>query len=825
MAPLVVAGYLRMSEKSKRMNSQGKELYRFVPLAANAVAEAYPEFNANTSAILVASGAASDRKKAKQKSDNFMPDLYVLAEILEEERKGDEWKARVVEMLGECTDLHSCGLVLAHKGRLLDGNKPLDSNKPPRTDEKKSAAKSGFDAKVSSTTAAVTSPPPCVLTEDRVDLRTSKCTIFSVDPPGCVDIDDAVHVRVYSPDERVPLEPAVVSKLGLVTATAAEQSAVLSNTVLYEVGIHIADVVNYVKNHCHALETNLPSSATASSASEDASLSGMDARMQKIALEALHRSFTVYLPNQQVPILPAYLSHDACSLQAGADRYTMSCIVTLAATADASATSTTTNSTTTSTTAATSPQSRSFAQENTSVPLESPLEEKAYKVISYRFQKSLISSAGAFTYDQVDQFLDGNNATSATTPAAASAGAITSATEKAHSKEKSSKVTTKSPATAVSASDTLPKLAPKGLPKDVKYSLKLFRKLFPTLDSHKIIEQLMLMANICAAEFLQAHTVLSGDSTDANCDTLSAYLLRRQLPAGYDPLLPPDSAENSALLASKASATAARSTQRGSFTGVPVELTAHPAEYILCPATDSTSITTVATSTTTTSTATTAIGRDDCVVKRLSAVEMAHASLGCDVYTHFTSPIRRYADQLVHALMNRLLTRNTLSEASMAALSLAPSVLTKDPWLETLTPQNVAHINAKQKQHKKFQREMTIVEFVFSQCTAAGSNETTIDAEAVVLPMRYSDKHRGYKADLFVLAPCAFVYPLRLHTRAQASLYEATYTAHSVALRNKQTGEVKRLQVGQKIPVQVHCSRSAASMRKKCVVSSPEISF
>jgi len=69
------------------------------------------------------------------------------------------------------------------------------------------------------------------------------------------------------------------------------------------------------------------------------------------------------------------------------------------------------------------------------------------------------------------------------------------------------------------------------------------------------------------------------------------------------------------------------------------------------------------------------------------------------------------------------------------------------------------------------------------------------------------------------------VYPLRLHTRAQASLYEATYTAHSVALRNKQTGEVKRLRVGQKIPVQVHCSRSAASMRKKCVVSSPEISF
>eukprot|EP01032_Pedospumella_encystans_P015600 gene15600-17829_t len=813
MAPLIVAGYLRMSEKSKRMNSQGKELYRFVPLANNAVSDAYPEFNANTSTILVASGAASDRKKAKQKSDNFMPDLYVLAEILEEERKGDEWKARVVEMLGECTDLHSCGLVLAHKGRLLDGNKALDSNKPPRTDEKKSGTKSVFDSKVSASPAVI-SPSPCVLTEDRVDLRTSKCTIFSVDPPGCVDIDDAVHVRVYSPEERVSLEASVITKLGLEIASAAERSAVLSNTVLYEVGIHIADVVNYVKNHCHALET------TTSSPSEEAPLSTLDTRMQKIALEALHRSFTVYLPNQQVPILPAYLSHDACSLRAGEDRYTMSCIVTLAATADASATVTSgdTTASTSATTTAASAQSRTFAHENTSVPLESPLEERAYKIISYRFQKSLISSAGAFTYDQVDQFLDGNTATSATT----SATATSAATDRApNCKDKASKANTKSPASAtVSAADTVPKSlpnTPKGLPKDVKYSLKLFRKLFPSLDSHKIIEQLMLMANICAAEFLQTHTALTGDTQDAHCDTLSAYLLRRQLPAGYDPLLPPESAENSAVLSARASASAMRTTQRGAFTGVPVELTAHPAEYILCPASGSAS--------TSTTVPATAVSRVESEVKQLSAVEMAHASLGCDVYTHFTSPIRRYADQLVHALMNRLLTRNTTSGASMAALSLTPSVGTRDPWLETLTPANVAHINAKQKQHKKFQREMTIVEFVFSQCTAAGSNEATIDAEAVVLPMRYSDKHRGYKADLFVLAPCAFVYPLRLHTRAQASLYEATYTAHSVSLRNKQTGEVKRLKVGQKISVQVHCSRSAASMRKKCVVSSPEISF
>jgi len=789
MAPLIVAGYLRMSEKSKRMNSQGKELFRFVPISSTSISEVYSDFDANRATVLVASGAASDRKKGKQKGDSFMPDLYVLAEIIDEDRKGDEWKARLVEVLGECTDLHSCGLVLAHKGRLMDENKPLDTNKPPRADTKKAGAKTVFDKKVTAPAPIVVPSPQRVLSEERVDLRTSKCTIFSVDPPGCVDIDDAVHIRVYSPEERTPLEASVSAKLGLDALPVAQRSAALSNTVLYEVGVHIADVVNYVQNHCHAADA-APGGGTP--LSSEVVPGAVDARMEKIVLEALHRSFTVYLPNQQIPILPAYLSHDACSLRAGEDRYTMSCILTIASTADSAPTTTTH----TPATHATAPV-RTFVGENTSIPLESPPEERNYKIVSYRFQKSLISSAGAFTYDQIDQFLDNT------------APAITATTS------------TPTPAGGAGAAKSAPKgtdSAPtKALPKEVKYSLKLFRKIFPSLDSHKIVEQLMLMANICAAEFLQANSGAESAVRDVYSDTLSAYLLRRQLPAGYDPLSPSSTSGSGS---SGSSGVKGGTTQRGAYNGVPVELTAHPAEYIFCPADSS------------------ATGKSNAggvstaqdVALSLTAIEKAHASLGCAVYTHFTSPIRRYADQLVHALMNRLLS-NTHAAAAAASLSTSVSALSlhgavqRDPWIETFTPANVAHINAKQKQHKKFQREMTIVEFVFNQCAAVGSNEATVDAEAVVLPMRYSDKHRGYKADLFILAPCSFVYPLRLHTRAQAHLYEASYRADGFSLKNNQTGEVRNLFAGQKIPVQVHCIKSAASLRKKCVVSSPSITF
>ena len=161
----------------------------------------------------------------------------------------------------------------------------------------------------------------------------------------------------------------------------------------------------------------------------------------------------------------------------------------------------------------------------------------------------------------------------------------------------------------------------------------------------------------------------------------------------------------------------------------------------------------------------------------------------------------------------------------MAELSSSKLVTSVDPWVRLFTPSAVEHMNLKQKQHKKYQREMVIVDFVFQQCALVGRDEVTLNAEAIVLPFRFSDKHGRYKTDLYVLAPCAFLYPLRLHTAAQKQLYDITYSATCVTLCSKQTGEEKVLRVRDKIPVQVHCCKAAAALRKKCVLSSPSVSF
>jgi hypothetical protein len=66
---------------------------------------------------------------------------------------------------------------------------------------------------------------------------------------------------------------------------------------------------------------------------------------------------------------------------------------------------------------------------------------------------------------------------------------------------------------------------------------------------------------------------------------------------------------------------------------------------------------------------------------------------------------------------------------------------------------------------------------------------------------------------------------VRLHTAAQAQLFDVTYTKSVVLLQSRQTKEIKRLRVGERITVQVHCSVSAPTIRKKCVISSPSITF
>ncbi|GBG71084.1 hypothetical protein CBR_g8384 [Chara braunii] len=98
---------------------------------------------------------------------------------------------------------------------------------------------------------------------NRLDLRHVR--IYSVDPPGCRDIDDALHCTAR-PDGN------------------------------YEVGVHIADVTNYV----------LPGTA--------------------LDEEATKRGTSVYLVERRIDMLPKPLTEDICSLRGNVERLAFSVI-------------------------------------------------------------------------------------------------------------------------------------------------------------------------------------------------------------------------------------------------------------------------------------------------------------------------------------------------------------------------------------------------------------------------------------------------------------------------------------------------------------------
>lgn len=332
---------------------------------------------------------------------------------------------------------------------------------------------------------------------DREDLR--DLLICSIDPIGCQDIDDALHAR--------PLPNGN-----------------------FEVGVHIADVSNFVR----------PNNA-------------MD-------LEASVRGTTVYLVDKRIDMLPMLLGTDLCSLKPYVERFAFSVIWEITADAD---------------------------------------------VVDVRFTKSVIQSREAFSYEQAQLRIDDVSEQDDLTKGMRTLLAL--------SKKLKQK---RMDAGALSLSSPEVKVQMESETSDpIDVQTKAL------LDTNSLVEEFMLLANIAVAtkiydSFPQTALLRRHASPPkTNFDELS-----RQLRAAG-----PVSGDEGFALSVESSKALAES----------LDACVDPDEPFF-----NTLIRILATRCMT--------AAEYFTAGSLAYPEFRHYGLASPIYTHFTSPIRRYADLVVH---------------------------------------------------------------------------------------------------------------------------------------------------------------------------------
>jgi exoribonuclease R len=165
--------------------------------------------------------------------------------------------------------------------------------------------------------------------------------------------------------------------------------------------------------------------------------------------------------------------------------------------------------------------------------------------------------------------------------------------------------------------------------------------------------------------------------------------------------------------------------------------------------------------------------------------QTAHNSIGVPYYTHFTSPIRRYADQIVHRMI-------------------------KDT-LHTIPTNSIPNLNQIQKLQRRFKRDCDILQIVHKY--PQGKHEL----EAVVLPFRFSSKYADYKVDV-AIPSLQVILPLQLYHSKTAHVYEATHNDNHLTITNKMTNEEYQIQEGSTIKICLYTMPNEHRFKKKLCV-------
>ncbi len=339
---------------------------------------------------------------------------------------------------------------------------------------------------------------------ERRDFRDA--TTFTIDPVDAKDFDDAISIRPLRPSGTSPFPGGG-----------------------WEIGVHIADVSHYVREGT-ALDR-----------------------------EAAKRSFSVYLVDRTIPMLPEVLSNNLCSLMPDKDRMSFSAVFNI--------------------------------------------DENA-QIKDRWFGKTMIHSDKRFSYESAQDILNKKE------------GEFFKELDTLNKiAKKLMKAKFANGAIEFEQQEVKFKLDENGKPLDV------FKK--ERLDTHKLVEEFMLLANREVAKFIHSSTKnteragiyrIHGTPDAERIEDLSLFLeaLGFHLPVRQGKVTSKD------------------------INKLMESIEGKPEESLIKTATIRS------------------------MAKAIYSPEnIGHFGLGFEYYTHFTSPIRRYPDLMVHRILQNILTKDT----------------------------------------------------------------------------------------------------------------------------------------------------------------------